>query len=134
MLPEGTVALYENAVPFELQRLEGPDSPAARRLAELWPMKRFPVLVHGERTILEASCIVEYVGLQISGPVRLIPADSGAAPFLFYAHWTQPIGDAHPHVTACRRRSLQRPSFARAVDEERPYRPFFPLGAPPDRA
>ena len=30
-------ALYENAIPFEPQLLEGPDSPAGRRLAELWP-------------------------------------------------------------------------------------------------
>ena len=198
------IAFYENAVPFEPHLLEGPDSPASRCLAELWPMKRFPVLVDGERTVIEASCIVEYVGLRMPGPVRLIPddaaaalevrmldrffdnyvatpqqkivfdalrpeavrdpfgvtqaremldtsyawldkrmaqrewaagdhfslADCGAAPFLFYADWTHPIGTAHPHVTAYRRRLLQRPSFARAVDEARPYRRFFPLGAP----
>ena len=29
-----------------------------------------------------------------------------------------------------RARLLARPSFARAVDEARPYRPLFPLGAP----
>ena len=57
-------------------------------------------------------------------------ADCAAAPFLFYADWTHPIGDAHPHVAAYRRRLLERPSFARAVDEARPYRGFFPLGAP----
>ncbi|HEX5684462.1 MAG TPA: glutathione S-transferase family protein [Ideonella sp.] len=198
------VALYENAIPFEPQSLDGPDSPASRRLAELWPMKRFPVLVDGERTILEASCIVEYLALHRPGPVRLIPedpdealearmldrffdnyistpqqkivfnalrpaaardaygeqeardmldtayawlnermagrewavgdrfslADCGAAPFLFYADWTHAIGDAYPHVKAYRRRLLARPSFARAVDEARPYRPYFPLGAP----
>ena len=33
-------------------------------------------------------------------------------------------------VRAYRARLLARPSFARAVDEARPYRPFFPLGAP----
>ena len=57
-------------------------------------------------------------------------ADCGAAPFLFYADWTHPIGDAHPHVAAYRRRLLERPSFARIVDEARPYRGYFPLGAP----
>jgi glutathione S-transferase len=57
-------------------------------------------------------------------------ADCGAAPFLFYADWTYPIGDAHPNVTAYRQRLLARPSFARAVDEARPYRHLFPLGAP----
>ena len=34
------------------------------------------------------------------------------------------------HVHAYRRRLLARPSFARAVDEARPYRHYFPLGAP----
>lgn len=198
------IALYENAIPFEPQLLEAPDSPVARRFAELWPIKRFPVLVDGDRTVLEASCIIEYLGLHHPGPVELIPADPkaalevrmldrffdnyistpqqkivfnairpevdrdpygvgearkmldtayawldktmanrewaagdrfsladcGAAPFLFYADWTHPIGAAHPHVLAYRRRLLARPSFARAVDEARPYRGYFPLGAP----
>jgi len=57
-------------------------------------------------------------------------ADCGAAPFLFYADWTHPIADAFAHVRAYRRRLLARPSFARAVDEARPYRAYFPLGAP----
>ena len=198
------VALYENAIPFDPHLLDGPDSPASLQLATLWPMKRFPVLVDGDRTIIEASCIVEYVGLRMPGAVRLIPddplaalevrtmdrffdnyvatpqqkivfdalqpegrrdpygvrlaremldtayawldkvmarrewavgdgfslADCGAAPFLFYADWTHAIGNAHPNVAAYRRRLLERPSFARAVDEARPYRGFFPLGAP----
>lgn len=57
-------------------------------------------------------------------------ADCAAAPFLFYADWTHPIGDAFANVKAYRRRLLARPSFARAVDEARPYRSYFPLGAP----
>jgi glutathione S-transferase len=57
-------------------------------------------------------------------------ADCGAAPFLFYADWTHRIGATFPNVIAYRRRLLARPSFARAVDEARPYRPLFPLGAP----
>ena len=57
-------------------------------------------------------------------------ADCAAAPALFYADWTHPIGKAFGHVHAYRRRLLERPSFARAVNEARPYRPLFPLGAP----
>jgi hypothetical protein len=33
-------------------------------------------------------------------------------------------------IAPYRRRLLARPSFARAVDEARPYREFLPLGAP----
>jgi glutathione S-transferase len=57
-------------------------------------------------------------------------ADCAAAPALFYADWVHPIGDAFANVRAYRRRLLARPSFARAVDEARPFRPLFPLGAP----
>jgi len=57
-------------------------------------------------------------------------ADCAAAPSLFYADWTHPISDAFPLLRAYRTRLLARPSFARAVDEARPFRPFFPLGAP----
>jgi glutathione S-transferase len=57
-------------------------------------------------------------------------ADCAAAPALFYADWAHPLGRALSHVQAYRRRLLARPSFARAVDEARPYRPLFPLGAP----
>ena len=57
-------------------------------------------------------------------------ADCAAAPALFYADWSHPIDQAFANVRAYRRRLLTRPSFARAVDEARPYRPLFPLGAP----
>jgi glutathione S-transferase len=57
-------------------------------------------------------------------------ADCAAAPALFYADWTHPIDPAFTEVHAYRRRLLARPSFARAVDEARPYRAYFPLGAP----
>jgi glutathione S-transferase len=57
-------------------------------------------------------------------------ADCAAAPSLFYADWSHPLGDRFPSVSAYRGRLLARPSFARAVDEARPYRKYFPLGAP----
>jgi glutathione S-transferase len=57
-------------------------------------------------------------------------ADCAAAPFLFYADWTHRIDPSFSHVIAYRKRLLARPSFARAVDEARPYRSLFPLGAP----
>ncbi|MDQ0321573.1 glutathione S-transferase [Pararhizobium capsulatum DSM 1112] len=57
-------------------------------------------------------------------------ADCAASPSLFYADWVHPIADRFENVRAYRNRLLERPSFARAVDEARPYRSFFPLGAP----
>ncbi|WP_233847842.1 glutathione S-transferase family protein [Paraburkholderia sp. HD33-4] len=197
-------ALYENGTPFEMRVLAHDDPKVMAEFAALWPIRRFPVLVDGERTVPEATIIIEYLGLHYPGPVALLPADPraaldvrmmdrffdnyvstpqqkivfdslraeaerdtrgvadaramldtsyawldrhmaerewaagdsfsladcGAAPFLFYADWTHPIAPAFAHVRAYRQRLLARPSFARAVDEARPYRPLFPLGAP----
>jgi glutathione S-transferase len=196
------IALYENKTPFEYLTLDNAKNGAA--LEALWPIKKFPVLVDEERSILEASIIIEHLDLHHPGPVRLIPenpqaaldvrmmdrffdnyvatpmqkivldrippeqdldpfgviearamldkaydwldrtlagrewasgttfslADCAAAPSLFYADWAHPIGDRYPRVRDYRRKLLARPSFARAVDEARPYRPYFPLGAP----
>lgn len=57
-------------------------------------------------------------------------ADCAAAPSLFYADWTHPIPERYGHLRAYRARLLQRPSFARAIEEARPFRHYFPLGAP----
>lgn len=198
------VALYENATPFELRML-APENPAAmEELAAVWPFRKFPVLLDDGRPVIEASVIIEHLGLHHPGPVRLLPqdpraalavrfmdrvfdnyvatpqmrivfdairppehrntrdiadaremldiayawldgvmamrrwaagddfslADCAAAPSLFYADWSHPIGEAFEHLRAYRGRLLARPSFARAVDEARPYRHLFPLGAP----
>ncbi|WDD91728.1 glutathione S-transferase family protein [Burkholderia sp. FERM BP-3421] len=198
------VALYENGTPFTLRLLSQDDPDTLAAWAALWPLKRMPVLVDGGRTVVEATIIIEHLGLHHPGPVRLLPdapadaldvraldrfldnyvstpqqkivfdclrppeardprgvadaramldtayawldarmadrewaagarfslADCGAAPFLFYADWTHRIDPSFGHLLAYRRRLLARPSFARAVDEARPYRPLFPLGAP----
>lgn len=196
------IALYENQIAFDYRNLE--DAQANAELSALWPMRRFPVLVDGDRTVIEATSVIEYLELHYPGPVKLIPedrdtalevrmldrffdnyistpqqkvvldrlrpeadrdpqgvkdaramleiayawleehmatrewavgpaftlADCGAAPFLFYADWTHPIDTRFAHVRAYRERLLARPSVKRAVDEARPYRPYFPLGAP----
>lgn len=198
------IALYENAVPFEFRSLD-PETPQhAPEWLRRWPLRKFPLLVDGERNVVETSIIIEYLQLAHPGPVRLLPADPlaalgvrfldrffdlhvmdpvqhavagaltgdavkredavaaarerlerayawldgelagrkwaagddfsladcAAAPALFYADWTHPIGADHVQVDAYRARLLSRPSFARAVDEARRYRHYFPLGAP----
>jgi glutathione S-transferase len=198
------VCLYENGTPFEFRGL-GPDTPQhAAEWLQRWPLRKFPLLVDGDRNVAETSIIIEYLQLKHPGPVRLIPqdpmaalevrfldrffdlhvmnaaqhavdgaltgdpvkrqegvalsvqklelayswlegylkgkawavgaeftlADCAAAPFLFYADWTHRISDAYPTLRAYRTRLLARPSFARAVDDARQFRSFFPLGAP----
>lgn len=198
------IALYENHTPFEF-RCIGPDTPQhTADWLQRWPLRLFPVLLDGQRSLAESSIIIEYLQLAHGGTVRLLPtepmaaldvrfldrffdlhvmspvqqavagaltgdatkrqdglaaavekleraygwlegqltdkpwaagedftlADCAAAPSLFYADWTHRISDAYPVLRAYRARLLARPSFARAVDEARPYRPLFPLGAP----
>jgi glutathione S-transferase len=198
------IALYENATPFEFRCL-GPNTPVhTAEWLERWPLRKFPLLVDGERDVVETSIIIEYLQLVHPGPVRLLPADpmraldvrfidrffdlhvmspmqhavSGAltgdpikrqdalafaveklelayawlegqladrtwacgkeftmadcaaAPSLFYADWTHQISEKYSLLRAYRARLLSRPSFARAVEEARPFRPYFPLGAP----
>jgi glutathione S-transferase len=198
------IALYENTTPFEFRSI-GPDEPqnSAEWLGR-WPLRKFPLLVDGERNVVETSIIIEYLQLMHPGPVHLLPADPqaalevrfldrffdlhvmdavqhavngaltgdavnrkdglalavgklelayawleghlagrtwaagpnftmadcAAAPALFYTDWTHRIGAAFPVLRAYRARLLARPSFARAVDEARRFRPLFPLGAP----
>ena len=57
-------------------------------------------------------------------------ADCAAAPSLFYADWVEEIGPDRPKLSAYRARLLAHPAVARCVEDARPFRPFFPLGAP----
>jgi glutathione S-transferase len=198
------ISLYENETPFEFREL-GPDAPQhLEEWLKRWPIAMFPLLLDGERQVVEASIILEYLQLSHPGPVRLLPADPmaalevrfldrffdlhvmeamqvavaaklgrvpmksedglalatqrlerayswleghlagrtwaageaftladcAAAPSLFYADWTYQIPERYPVLRAYRSRLLARPSFARAVDEARYFRPNFPLGAP----
>jgi glutathione S-transferase len=97
------------------------------------PAERDPVGVQEARTQLETA----YAWLDGIMAERtwacgdaFTLADCAAAPALFYADWTHPIAEAFAAVRAYRNRLLARPSFARAVNEARPYRAYFPLGAP----
>ncbi|MFN4178454.1 glutathione S-transferase family protein [Phenylobacterium sp.] len=198
------IALYENATPFEFREI-GPDHPDnIGAWLEKWPMALFPMLIDGERRVVETSIIIEHLQIHHPGPVRLIPddpaaalevrfmdrffdlhvmdaqqvavasklgripmtaddglalaherlrkaygwldgalagrtwacgeayslADAAASSSLFYADWVLQITDEWPVLRAYRQRLLARPSFARAVEEARYFRPFFPLGAP----
>ncbi|HZV56160.1 MAG TPA: glutathione S-transferase family protein [Sphingobium sp.] len=57
-------------------------------------------------------------------------ADCAAAPALFYADWVRPIPDAFPVLRAYRARLNARGSVARCIEAARPYRHYFPPGAP----
>ena len=73
------IALYENGTRFEF-RCIGPETPQhSAEWLRRWPLRKFPLLVDGERNIVETSIIIEYLQLAHPGPVRLLPADPMAA-------------------------------------------------------
>ena len=97
------------------------------------PESRDPQGVANARAMLETAyrwLDGKMAGRQWAAGDAFSLADCAAAPALFYADWTHPIPEALRAARAYRARLLARPSFARAVDEARPYRQFFPLGAP----
>jgi glutathione S-transferase len=57
-------------------------------------------------------------------------ADCAAAPSLFYADWAHEIESRFATLRGYRARLLAHPSTVRVVNEARPYRNLFPLGAP----
>jgi len=75
---KASVALYELGLPFELKLVNaaGPADMAAFRA--VLPFGKMPVLIDGERQIIESSIIIEHLD-RLAGGGRLIPADAGAA-------------------------------------------------------
>ncbi len=53
-----------------------------------------------------------------------------AAPALFYADWVERIPVDCPRLAALRAELLMLPPVARCVEDARPYRAYFPYGAP----
>lgn len=56
--------------------------------------------------------------------------ECAAAPALFYADWVHPIAEEHKRLKSWRAHLLALPPVTRCVDDARPYRAYFPLGAP----
>jgi len=57
---------------------------------------------------------------------RFSMADCAAAPALFYADMIIPLSEGYQHAAAYLQRLKQRPSYARALKEARPYFKNFP--------
>ena len=56
--------------------------------------------------------------------------ECAAAPSLFYADWVHPIPQDRPRLRAWRAHLLALPPISRCVEDARPFRSYFPLGAP----
>ena len=54
-------------------------------------------------------------------------ADCAAAPALFYINKLFPFGETHKSTAAYLQRLLKRPSYARAIEEAKPYFSMLPI-------
>lgn len=97
------------------------------------PEGHAPMIVDKARAALDT--IYRWLDTQLAGggwatPDGFTLADCAAAPALFYADWVHEIPAELENVRNYRARLLVHPSVARAVDGARPYRHYFPGGAP----
>jgi glutathione S-transferase len=73
------IALYENGTPFEFRCISPQTPEHTAEWLRRWPLRKFPLLVDGERDVAETSIIIEYLQRQHPGPARLLPDDPAAA-------------------------------------------------------
>ena len=204
------IPLYANDTPFEFVMMSG-DLPLSEQFpGRAHPGGHIPVLVDGEKVIVEATSIVEHLAVHYPGSAPLIPADPAravvtrmidrvfdnyvmgnmqrvvaahfvsrdkpelgvrdvpieaevaagkarlrqayawleqwlftnelpphvslvtcaAAPALFYADWIERIPPDCTRLSRLRVELLALDPVIRCVEDARPYRPYFPLGAP----
>ncbi len=71
------IALYENDIPFEPVLVDLSDEKSRATLRALWPIAKFPVLRDEarQRTIAEATVIIEYLDAFYPGATKFVPAD-----------------------------------------------------------
>ncbi|KTE39020.1 MULTISPECIES: glutathione S-transferase family protein [unclassified Sphingopyxis] len=97
------------------------------------PDGHVPSIVDGAKAKLET--IYAWLDKELAGggwatPYGFTLADCAAAPSLFYADWVHRIDAKYENLRGYRARLLAHPSVSRCVEEARPYRAYFPLGAP----
>jgi len=67
------IPLYANGTEFEFRML-GPDDPEnVSFVGKAHPAGKFPVLTEGNKTVIEATSIIEYLAVHHPGPAPLIP-------------------------------------------------------------
>jgi glutathione S-transferase len=68
------IPLYEAGTQFEPRVIDNPAT--AAEWQQRWPIGKFPVLVDGDRTLPEASIIVEYLDMHYPAAAPMLPADA----------------------------------------------------------
>lgn len=72
------IALHANGLGFELREF-GSNADHNAFIERTHPAAKFPILVDGDTTIVEATSIVEYLAVHHAGPAPLIPGEPDEA-------------------------------------------------------
>jgi glutathione S-transferase len=84
----------------------------------------------GKEGLLRAyRWIEDWLG-EFALPAHVSLVTCAAAPSLFYADWVERIPANCPRLAALRAELLALPPVVRCVEDARPFRAYFPLGAP----
>ena len=75
---KASVALYELDLPFEPRLVDAADEAGMAAFRAVSPFGKMPVLVDGDRQVIESTVVIEYLD-QLAGGGRLIPDDPEAA-------------------------------------------------------
>jgi glutathione S-transferase len=73
------IALYERDVPFEFRMVDAEHPENAAAVGRLAPTGQFPVLVDGDRIVIESAAVIEYLDLHHGRAPPVVPADPRAA-------------------------------------------------------
>ena len=75
------IALYENDTPFEPIIVDLADESSRKAFAKVWPVAKFPVIRDAarNRTVAEATIVIEYLDSFYPGTTRFLPGDPDRA-------------------------------------------------------
>ena len=124
--------VFDNYVMGNMQRVIAAyfvdrDDPAGKGLREAPDMAE---VAAGQARLRQAYAWLERWLSGNALPPHVSLVTCAAAPSLFYADWIEPIPEDCPRLAALRAELLALPEVVRCVDDARPYRAYFPYGAP----
>jgi glutathione S-transferase len=69
------IALYERGVPFEFLMIDADHPDNAQAVSRLAPTGQFPVLLDGDRIVIESAAIIDYLDLHHGDAPPMVPAE-----------------------------------------------------------
>ena len=105
--------------PVVVEYIRSPQNPDQMRITEV-----------KARLLRSYAWLENWLGQYPADSSAITLIECAAAPSLFYADWVEPIPEICPRLRHWRAHLLALPAVSRCVEDARPYRSYFPPGAP----